>query len=525
METAIDPERTFTSFSDNGGAAGYRNIVAVIYHRFNYLTLGSVITVARSHTNKIFVITDGDDPRIPPLARALGAKTFEKAGVPFIKIFRKLVSGYNADVLLALYGDGTHDPDMVPELINSIDEDIDVAIGPNSYIHGYNLRDSIQHLNDRRTTMDRPGALACSSRCFDRLKADFIMDPKSDIAGQFIARLQGAGMKIKHINSGLHENDHEFFSLFRIAVVVPAFNEEGFVGETIKGIPPYVHRIYAIDDGSTDHTWDVICSIRDTRIVPIRHETNKGVGSAIVTGYKRALEDDMDIVAVMAGDNQMDPQQLPRLLMPIVEGRADYTKGNRLISRDFRKGMSQWRAFGNFLLTMLTKIGSGYWHIMDPQNGYTAISRQALEALDLDSIYTYYGYCNDLLIKLNAYGIRALDVAMPSRYGNERSKIKYSRYILKVSPMLFRGFLWRLKMKYILLDFNPLVMFYALSMAMLPVGLIFDLLIFIHVLLRESVSNNQFVLAALITIAGIQFLMFAMLFDMQSEKAGHLCRV
>src|SRR5208337_3220002 len=423
MDTATDPVRTFSSFSDNDEAAGRRNIVAVIYHRFNYLTLGTIITVARNYANKIFVITDGDDPRIPPMARALGAKTFEKAGVPFIKIFRKLVFENNADVLLALYGDGTHDPDMIPELITGIDEGIDVAISPNSYNYGYNPGDPIPHLHNKRTTLDRPGAWACSSHCFDRLKADFIMDPKSDIAWQFIARLQGAGLRIKHINSGLHENDHEFFGLFRIAVVVPAFNEEGFVAETLKGIPPYVHRIYAVDDGSTDHTWDVIRSIRDTRILSIRHETNKGVGSAIVTGYKQALEDNMDIVAVMAGDNQMDPQQLPRLLMPIVESQADYTKGNRLISRDFRKGMSQWRAFGNFLLTMLTKIGSGYWHIMDPQNGYTAISRQALEALDLDSIYTYYGYCNDLLIKLNAYGIRALDVAMPSRYGNKRSKI------------------------------------------------------------------------------------------------------
>lgn len=166
----------------------------------------------------------------------------------------------------------------------------------------------------------------------------------------------------------------------------------------------------------------------------LRHEVNKGVGAGIISGYKLALKDEMDIVAVMAGDNQMDPVQLPRLIFPIIEGRADYTKGNRLLTDDFMTGMSKWRSFGNYLLSFITKIGSGYWQVMDPQNGYTAISRQALEVIDLDSVYPYYGYCNDLLIKLNAFGMRVMDVVMPARYGKENPRFGMASLSAKWLP-------------------------------------------------------------------------------------------
>ena len=146
-----------------------------------------------------------------------------------------------------------------------------------------------------------------------------------------------------------------------IGVVVPAYNEKRLIVATLASIPAYVDTIYAIDDASTDGTGDLIENFKteDARIVCIRHETNSGVGAAIVTGYKKAVEDDIDIVAVMAGDNQMDPEQLPNLLDPIIEGLVDYTKGNRLLNVEYRRGMTKWRFIGNSLLTGLTKIGSG----------------------------------------------------------------------------------------------------------------------------------------------------------------------
>jgi glycosyltransferase involved in cell wall biosynthesis len=215
-----------------------------------------------------------------------------------------------------------------------------------------------------------------------------------------------------------------------------------------------------VDDGSTDGTRQVITGFasvgvtksasvaKNGRFCALSNGENRGVGAAIVTGYKKALEEEMDIVVVMAGDNQMDAAHLPQLLEPVVEGKADYAKGNRLSRWGHREGMSNWRLFGNWLLTSLTKIASGYWKTGDPQNGYAAITQEALRRIDLDSLYPRYGYCNDLLVKLNVAGCRVVDVPIPARYGKERSKIKYSKYITTVSPLLLRGFLWRLKMKY-----------------------------------------------------------------------------
>lgn len=214
----------------------------------------------------------------------------------------------------------------------------------------------------------------------------------------------------------------------RIAVVVPAYNEELLIGPTLDTIPEFVDRVYVVDDCSADQTSMTIRerAARDPRIVSLRHETNSGVGAAIVTGYTAALAEDPDVVAVMAGDNQMDPAFLPKLLDPIVDGKADYAVGNRLINPDFRKDMSRWRFAGNAALTLLTKIASGYWQLMDPQNGYTAISKRALETIPLDAVYPRYGYCNDILVRLNVYGFRVKNVPHPARYGLERSGIKYS---------------------------------------------------------------------------------------------------
>ncbi len=257
------------------------------------------------------------------------------------------------------------------------------------------------------------------------------------------------------------------------AVVVPAYNEEPFVADTIESVPAFVDRIYAVDDGSTDDTWREIRDAAgrvnarsdgdafDDRVVPIRHEQNRGVGGAIKTGYLRAREEEIDVTAVMGGDGQMEPEVLGDLFDPIVEGRADYTKGNRFLGQTDSGDMPPFRFVGNTILTALTKVASGYWGNGDPQSGYTAISLRALETADVESMYEFYGYCNDLLVKLNVAEMRVVDVASPITYGDEESHIKYRTYIPKVSAMLGRNFLWRLKTKYLVFDFNPLVAAYA----------------------------------------------------------------
>jgi hypothetical protein len=165
---------------------------------------------------------------------------------------------------------------------------------------------------------------------------------------------------------------------------------------------------------------------------------------------------------------------------------------------------------------MITKIASGYWHIMDPQNGYTAISKKALSNMDLHNLYTYYGYCNDMLVKLNAFGFRTMDITMPARYGQERSTIKYSNYMGKVSIMLFKKFLWRLKMKYMVLSFHPLVLFYIFGMILVPLGVLMaGYILAAKLVMGWNVSANLPLLDAVFLITGIQFTLFAMLFDMQ----------
>lgn len=232
-------------------------------------------------------------------------------------------------------------------------------------------------------------------------------------------------------------------------MVVPAYNEERLIKKTLQGLPDFVDRIYVVDDGSKDATPQILETLTSPRLSLVRHQRNRGVGAAIVTGYKKALAEDVDIAVVMAGDNQMDPAYLPALLTPLIEGGADYAKGNRMSGKEYLRGMSHWRRFGNWLLRWLTRIAAGNYRITDPQNGYTAITREGLERLSLDSIYPWYGYCNDMLVKLSVVGARICEVPIPARYQGEKSKIRYWKYIPEVSMLLVKDLLWRLRRTYL----------------------------------------------------------------------------
>ena len=264
-----------------------------------------------------------------------------------------------------------------------------------------------------------------------------------------------------------------------VGVVIPAHNEEAFVGRVIETLPEYVDRVYAVDDCSTDGTWAEIerhaeranrtrgenTTLADGGaafggvVEAIRHETNHGRGGAVKTGYRRALDDGIDVVAVMDADGQMNPDMLARIVEPVAEGWADYAKGTRLLHRD-RKEMSNWRFFGNSLLTYLTKISSGYWKMSDPQNGFTAISGDALARIDVDDLYDDYGFLNDMLTTLNVHQCRVVDVSHPAVYGDEQSGIRYSTFIPKLSTLLARNFVRRLVLQYVIYSFHPLVLLY-----------------------------------------------------------------
>ncbi|HUW86445.1 MAG TPA: glycosyltransferase [Methanoregula sp.] len=334
-------------------------------------------------------------------------------------------------------------------------------------------------------------------------------------------RFQFAKLRKMIHEAALRQKTEEQYRENNICVVIPAYNEEKLIGPTLNSVPDYIFRIYAVDDASTDSTPEIIREFaeKDARIMHIRHEQNQGVGASIASGYKEALKEGMDIAVVMAGDNQMDPAFLPAFLDPIIQRQADYAVGNRLQASEYRKGMPGMRFFGNALLTLLTKIASGYWQLMDPQNGYTAISRRALERLDLTTIYPRYGYCNDLLVKLNAFGFKAMNINHQARYNiGEVSGIKYRTYIFRLSRLLFKDFLWRLKEKYVVLNFHPLVFFYLFGATSILISLILGVYSIYIKLVWDETLFIRATLTILLFLMGSMFVLFAMLFDMEQER-------
>src|SRR5438067_4373286 len=305
----------------------------------------------------------------------------------------------------------------------------------------------------------------------------------------------------------------------RVAVVVPAYNEELLIADTIAGIPPFVDRVYVVDDRSGDATAERAREVDDPRVEVIVHERNAGVGAAIVTGYKRAVEERIDATCVMAGDNQMDPGELEALALPVIRGELDYHKANRLFTGQAWQLIPRTRYLGNAILSLLTKIASGYWHVADSQAGYTAISLPILELLDLDRVYKRYGFPNDLLVHLNVWNARVRDFPSRPIYGvGERSGIRYHKVVPRISWLLVKGFFWRLREKYVIRDFHPLVFFYAFGFLSTLAGLVLGGIEIGYRIAGNDVSVGTVVLIALLLISGSQFTLFAMWFDMESNK-------
>jgi glycosyltransferase involved in cell wall biosynthesis len=306
-----------------------------------------------------------------------------------------------------------------------------------------------------------------------------------------------------------------------IAVVIPAYNEERLIEKVLESMPGFVDHIVVVDDASFDRTGEIVKTYqeREQRITYIRHIKNEGVGGAIITGYKWARDNGIDISVVMAGDAQMDPKDLPKLLDPVVEGRVDYSKGNRLFTGKAWRVIPKTRYLGNAILSFLTKISSGYWHVADSQSGYGAVALEVLKTIDLDSIYKRYGMPNDFLVRLNIYQFRVRDVSVNPIYGiGERSGIKIYKVVFTLSALLLKLFLRRLKEKYVIRDFHPLVLFYLMGFILTPIGFIFGCYLLIFRFFIGPVAATSALFAAFFTISGLQSLFFAMWFDMEYNK-------
>ncbi len=287
----------------------------------------------------------------------------------------------------------------------------------------------------------------------------------------------------------------------RVHVVIPAYNVAPHLGVVLRGIPAFVDTVTVVDDGSTDDTAEAAKNAGDPRVTVLGSPTNEGVGGAMARGFEHALAQGDGIIVKMDGDGQMDPADLPRLLEPIVEGRCDYAKGNRFLRSRELDIMPKARLAGNFVLTFLTKLASGYWNVFDPQNGYLAITSGTLRLLDLGRLSRRYFFENDMLINLNIFDARVCDVAMPSRYGTERSSMRLGRILCSFPFHLFRGYWHRFYRKHVLRDFSPVALFMLTGLPLLAWGTGFGLYTW-----GQSWLQNQFASTGTVMLSVLPFL-------------------
>jgi glycosyltransferase involved in cell wall biosynthesis len=304
----------------------------------------------------------------------------------------------------------------------------------------------------------------------------------------------------------------------RVHVVIPAYNVADRIGTVLKAIPDFVDAITVVDDGSRDGTVETALSVGERRLRVLRHDANQGVGAAMVTGFRDALLDADGIVVKMDGDGQMDPAMLSRLLDPIVEGRCGYTKGNRFLFARELAVMPRHRLVGNFTLTFLTKLASGYWHVFDPQNGYLAVASPVLRLLDFERLSRRWFFENDMLINLNVFNVPVADVPMPSRYGDERSSMSIGRVLLSFPFHLFRGYWSRFYRKYVLRDFSPIALFMLAGLPLLLFGVLFGGYTWLQSWqLNRFASTGTVMLSVLPFIVGFQLILQALVLEMRDS--------
>ena len=308
-----------------------------------------------------------------------------------------------------------------------------------------------------------------------------------------------------------------------LAVVVPAYNEEKLIATVISTMPDFVDHIVVIDDQSSDATAQVVekAALADPRVVLIKHPVNQGVGGAIASGYKWARDHDVDMAAVMAGDGQMDPADLPALCDLVAVEGVDYAKGNRLVYDEAYNLIPKVRFYGNAVLSFLTKISSGYWHVADSQTGYAVISLKALKAIDWDLMWRRYGQPNDILVRLNMEDMRVRDVPIKPVYNiGEVSGFKARQVMWPISKLLVKSFATRLWKKYMIRDAHPLFLFIVMGAALFILGFLFFLrLVFLWILHGQMPEITLIIMLFSLTL-GFQSFLFGIWMD--QDKNRHL---
>lgn len=309
------------------------------------------------------------------------------------------------------------------------------------------------------------------------------------------------------------------FQGHKVAVVVPARNEAAHIVEVLRAMPEYVDLVIVVDDGSSDGTATVAQGVGDPRVRVLRRiEGPHGVGAAMVHGFRAALAEGADLVVKVDGDGQMDPARISLLLEPLVSQGYDYAKANRFLHTEALRQMPAVRLLGNFALTFLTKLASGYWHIFDPQNGFVAIRAARLEELPLAELATDFFFENDMLIRLNILGARVRDVPVPARYGNERSKLRVWAVMVSFPLRLAQGLLRRIWQKYVLRDFSPIAMFWLLGLPLLAFGFLFGLWHWVQSFrLGQPAPTGTVMLSVLPFLLGFELILQAIILEIRES--------
>lgn len=303
----------------------------------------------------------------------------------------------------------------------------------------------------------------------------------------------------------------------KVGVVVPAYKEEAHIAAVLETMPDLVDAVVVVDDQSPDRTGQIAREAADQRTEVITHQVNQGVGGAVITGHRRLIELGLDVSVVMAGDGQMDPAHLPRLLDPIADEGYGFAKANRFYSSTSFEGMPRHRIVGNMILTILTKAASGYWNLVDPQNGYTACTTAVLANLPLAKVHRRYDFENDLLIWLNIANVRVKDVNIPAVYGRETSTMNLTKVAPRILGTLIGGGWRRMWRKYILWSFSPIALLMLAGLALTVFGLAVGAWATVWSLSHGvSASTGTWLLGVAPAIVGIQFLVQGLVLDIQA---------
>ncbi len=317
------------------------------------------------------------------------------------------------------------------------------------------------------------------------------------------------------------------FKAYKIAAVVPAYRVEREIETVLRGLPRYLTYIIVVDDGSPDGTAGLVTALakRDRRLLLIRHDRNRGVGGAMITGFTKALELGAQVVVKIDGDGQMDTGNLPDLLAPLIQGRADYTKGNRF--RDFAalRHMPLIRRIGNMGLSFMAKAATGYWHLFDPTNGFLAIRTETLAQLPFDQVDHGYYFEISMLANLYLLGAVVQDIPMPARYKGEISSLMVHRVLFEFPGKLLVTFLRRAVLKNFIYDFSMISVYLLVGLPLLLFGLAFGAYEWVrYSRLGTTAPTGTVMLPTLTVLLGIQLLLSAIESDLRAVPKEPLAK-